>query len=217
MARRRLAKSSPRGGQIRRILTTRSNWPYLIGAGVGATAGLVWIFGRPAIGAARIPVPPGFVPVTILVKSIGDGQVLRTDAARRYKKMKAAAAKDGIKLVANSGFRSVPKQALLYAQALVRGGFKAVSISALIREITTPGFNTTIKPSPPTAPPGRSNHNAGLSVDIDTGLSIESFAAGKRTAVFNWLVANAGKYGFVRDVPVEPWHWSCVACGAPPS
>jgi len=49
------------------------------------------------------------------------------------------------------------------------------------------------------APPGRSTHGLGLSADIRT-------AADPR--VSRWLRANASKYGFVNDVPSEPWHWN---------
>lgn len=47
------------------------------------------------------------------------------------------------------------------------------------------------------AVPGTSTHGWGLSVDIDTD--------GGAT---EWLRANAGRYGFVEDVPREPWHWT---------
>lgn len=47
------------------------------------------------------------------------------------------------------------------------------------------------------AVPGTSTHGWGLSVDIDT--------EGGST---DWLRANAARYGFVEDVPGEPWHWT---------
>ncbi len=57
--------------------------------------------------------------------------------------------------------------------------------------------------SPPTAIPGRSKHERGLAVD---------FTIGGRTlrygdAAFQWMMANAGSYGWV-NLPSEPWHWS---------
>jgi LAS superfamily LD-carboxypeptidase LdcB len=50
------------------------------------------------------------------------------------------------------------------------------------------------------APSGRSNHNRGIAVDIATGQST-------RTPPYRWLTANAPRFGFVRAVPSEPWHW----------
>lgn len=42
------------------------------------------------------------------------------------------------------------------------------------------------------APPGYSNHQNGYAVDVSTS---------------SWLAANGTKFGFVRTVPSEPWHW----------
>ena len=47
------------------------------------------------------------------------------------------------------------------------------------------------------ATPGTSNHGWGLSLDLD--LNAEAQA---------WMRANGEKYGFVEDVPREPWHWT---------
>jgi hypothetical protein len=47
------------------------------------------------------------------------------------------------------------------------------------------------------AVPGYSNHQSGEALDLNTSAS----------GVLNWLNANAGKFGFVRTVPSEPWHW----------
>lgn len=54
--------------------------------------------------------------------------------------------------------------------------------------------------SPPTAKVGESMHQCGLAIDFDN-------ARTRDTAVFRWLAANAGRYGF-RNLPSEPWHWS---------
>jgi LAS superfamily LD-carboxypeptidase LdcB len=48
------------------------------------------------------------------------------------------------------------------------------------------------------AAPGRSTHGLGLSADIQVT------DPGK----LRWLRANAGRYGFVNDVPSEAWHWT---------
>lgn len=42
------------------------------------------------------------------------------------------------------------------------------------------------------AKPGYSNHQNGVALDISTS---------------SWLAKNAGKFGFVRTVPKEPWHY----------
>jgi hypothetical protein len=58
--------------------------------------------------------------------------------------------------------------------------------------------------SVPTAPPGSSMHEQGLAIDFtSSGQTIQS----RSSAAFQWLDANAGKYGF-HNLPSEPWHWS---------
>ncbi len=50
------------------------------------------------------------------------------------------------------------------------------------------------------AVPGTSSHGWGRSVDLD--ISPEGQA---------WLREHAGDYGFIEDVPREPWHWTYQA------
>jgi len=47
------------------------------------------------------------------------------------------------------------------------------------------------------ARPGYSNHQSGHALDLNTSTS----------GVYNWLAANAGRFGFQRTVSSEPWHW----------
>ncbi len=56
---------------------------------------------------------------------------------------------------------------------------------------------------PPTAPPGRSQHERGLAIDFSqNGRTLNRSSSG-----FAWLKANAASYGFY-NLPSEPWHWS---------
>lgn len=50
------------------------------------------------------------------------------------------------------------------------------------------------------AVPGTSKHGWGMAIDIDVD------AAGQA-----WMRANAGRFGFVENVPREPWHWEFIA------
>ncbi|QGG93736.1 M15 family metallopeptidase [Actinomarinicola tropica] len=47
------------------------------------------------------------------------------------------------------------------------------------------------------ATPGTSNHGWGLSVDLELD-----------ARALDWMRANGPRYGFVEDVPREPWHWT---------
>ena len=59
--------------------------------------------------------------------------------------------------------------------------------------------------SPPTAPPGTSNHEQGTAIDFtcNGGGTIRS----RSSPCFQWLAANAANYG-LQNLPSEPWHWS---------
>jgi hypothetical protein len=52
------------------------------------------------------------------------------------------------------------------------------------------------------AVPGTSKHGWGMAIDIDVD------SAGQA-----WMRANAGRFGFVENVPREPWHWEFIAPG----
>ena len=56
----------------------------------------------------------------------------------------------------------------------------------------------------PTAIPGRSLHEIGLAIDMTYG---GRTIPNHTSVAYQWLAANAGKYGFV-NLPSEPWHWS---------
>ncbi len=47
------------------------------------------------------------------------------------------------------------------------------------------------------AAPGTSNHGWGLSVDLDLDARAQA-----------WMRENGWRFGFVEDVPREPWHWT---------
>lgn len=94
-----------------------------------------------------------------------------------YAALVAAAAKDGVLVTLNSGFRSYPEQKLLH-DGFVRG---------------LPGFNTAAKP-------GFSKHQNGIAFDI-------AVPGGDGNPTYEWLKRNATAFGFVRTVSKEPWHW----------
>jgi peptidoglycan hydrolase-like protein with peptidoglycan-binding domain len=130
----------------------------------------------PATGGARVN---GYVngrAVSITVSSVGNGKFLRTDAANAFNRMKADAARAGINLSVVSGFRTMDQQRYLYNLYLQGRGNLA-------------------------ARPGYSNHQGGLSADINV-------PGGYGSATYRWLSAHARNYGFANDVRGEPWHWT---------
>ena len=114
-------------------------------------------------------------PRRIQIAPVGNGKYLRADAAQRFNQMKAAARRAGINLSVVSGFRTMAQQRALYAAYRAGRGNLA-------------------------ARPGYSNHQGGVSADLNTG----SYSS--RT--YRWLARNARAYGFVNDVRGEHWHWT---------
>lgn len=47
------------------------------------------------------------------------------------------------------------------------------------------------------AAPGTSDHGWGIALDLDLNSKAQT-----------WMRANAGQFGFVENVPREPWHWT---------
>lgn len=89
-----------------------------------------------------------------------------------YQALVAAAAADGHVIRLNSGFRSFAEQQALW----------------------------DANPDPAqVARPGRSNHQNGIAIDIDTG----SF----QSPLYRWMKDHGPDHGFIRTVSGEHWHW----------
>ena len=117
-----------------------------------------------------------------------DSISLSKEAGLEFSKMMDAAKKDGlVHFSVNSGFRDFEEQAKLYKEM---GSSYAL-------------------------PPGYSEHNLGLSLDVgSTMMKMENAPEGK------WMAENAWKYGFILRYPrdktditgieYEPWHFRYV-------
>lgn len=127
-----------------------------------------------------------------------DGKPVRLTprAAAAWRRMRAAAAADGVNLLPLSGYRSVARQARIIRQKL-RAGQAIADILRLV------------------AAPGCSEHHTGRAIDIgspDNQQLDEDFA---KTAEFRWLRKHAARFGFRLSYPrgnrhligYEPWHW----------
>ncbi|MGB3787927.1 MAG: M15 family metallopeptidase [Phormidesmis sp.] len=128
-------------------------------------------------------------------------EYLHTEAAAAFEQMKAAAAADFIKIQAISGFRTVARQADLFKAQVDKLGSEAAAAKL-------------------SAPPGYSEHHTGYAVDIgdmtlpDTDITYDF----QNTPAYNWLLANAYRYGFQQSFPennkqgvsFEPWHWRYI-------
>jgi zinc D-Ala-D-Ala carboxypeptidase len=147
------------------------------GAGRASSGGSTSVSAGPA---------PGLVTVggITVAASLGPSLAALLDAARA----------DGI-VLGGSGYRSPDAQAALRR------------VNGCPDVWTSPASSCRV----PTAIPGSSEHEKGLAVDFTyQGRTIcfpRSSASCRGNPAFDWLRANAGRFG-LRNLPSEAWHWS---------
>ncbi|MBE9032056.1 M15 family metallopeptidase [filamentous cyanobacterium LEGE 11480] len=128
-------------------------------------------------------------------------EYLDVEAGRAFQIMVDAARSQGVHLMGISGFRSIADQRQLFDRQIERKG----SAQAAAKW---------------SAPPGHSEHHTGYAIDIgdvtrdDADIKVKF----ETTPAYQWLVTNAGQYGFEQSFPrgnaqgvsYEPWHWRYV-------
>ncbi len=147
--------------------------------------------------------PSGYKPV--LAEILSTGYYMDERVVPFYEQMYAAAKKDGITLTPYSGYRSYERQERNYKNLTET----YMSDYGLSRAEAAEKAATVI------LPPGTSEHNLGLAMDICN--TKDSFAF---TEEYKWLTENAHKYGFIlryteektdiTGIVDEPWHWRFV-------
>ena len=141
-----------------------------------------------------------------LSKVAGSSERMDSRAAEAYEAMYAAAKTDGYYLTPCSGYRSYSTQKRLYNE--------------FVYEYIDQGYTESEAhdlASKRRNPPGSSEHNLGIGMDIICASSSANF---QNTMEFLWLCENAHKYGFILRYPedkvditgvkFEPWHWRYV-------
>ncbi len=147
--------------------------------------------------------PYAEAPLSELESVTPDGAIkMQKAAAKAFKEMTAAAAREGITLVPISGFRSKADQQQLYFDVKAERN-------------QTPKERAKVS-----APPGYSEHHTGYAVDIGDGSvpAVDLDVAFEKTPAYQWMAANASRYAFELSFPkdnpqkvnYEPWHWRYV-------
>lgn len=148
-------------------------------------------------------IPQGYDPETKEV--LDSGYELDARVTPYYEEMYRAGKKDGVTLTPFSGHRSYERQRINYNN-LTETYMSRYGI----------GRNEAAeKAAKVILPPGTSEHNIGIAMDICN--TYDSFA---NSAEYAWLMENAHKYGFILRYPkekedvtgivYEPWHWRFV-------
>ncbi|MBX7226640.1 MAG: M15 family metallopeptidase [Chitinophagales bacterium] len=157
------------------------------------------------IGKVNFQDDTSFVPVTQYAGK--EGMYLKREAYQAFLKMADAAKKDGINLVILSAARDFNHQKGIWEN---KWAYKYAHISNPVmraREILQYS-----------AMPGSSRHHWGTEVDLNA-LSNGYFSTGEGKKIYDWLLANAGNYGFCqvygnkterdgKGYNEERWHWS---------
>lgn len=148
-------------------------------------------------------IPEGYVPE--LSEIFDTGKYLDSRVTPYYEAMYTAAKKDGIILTPYSAYRSYSHQKTNY-ENLTDTYMTRYGIS---REEAAKKAATVI------LPPGTSEHNIGLAMDVCN--TLDSFA---NTKEYKWLTEHAHEYGFIlrytaekqpiTGIVPEPWHWRFV-------
>lgn len=140
-----------------------------------------------------------YVPERVEAKLPGTTRLMRPDAAKALEDLAAAAKKEAkITLTTVSGYRSFPKQKLVYNKKLQNTG-------------------SVKKAQEYVAPPGSSEHQLGLAMDIGAkGVSSGLNGSFGKTKAGKWVYENAHRFGFIiryqqgweeiTGYNYEPWH-----------
>ena len=126
-----------------------------------------------------------------------DGKQIKKEVDTAFQSMSAEARGAGLKIVANSTFRSFTYQDATYRSAKNSKGQKYADSYV--------------------ARPGHSEHQTGLAIDVSTLNTTIDF---ETTEEFKWMMQNAHKFGFILRYPegkeyltgynYEPWHYRFV-------
>ena len=156
-------------------------------------------------------------------------QTLELEAAKAYLVMVAAAKADDVEIRLSSGFRP-PLEAINVTstkgvklrftsqlQLRTKDRWKGGKCGEFTEQARLTAGSSCFAPA--TAPPGKSLHGNGVAIDINTGgFSAVLPSTGALTPVYVWMAVNGWKYGFVRAVRSETWHyeyWPSLAKSGP--
>lgn len=144
------------------------------------------------------------------------GMYLRIDVYEAFKKMHAAALRDGVRLRIVSATRTFGRQKTIWenkwnGKTLVEGGVDLTKAEPdpVRRALRILRFSSM---------PGTSRHHWGTDIDLNS-LENEWFATGEGQRLYEWLQQRAGEFGFCQTYTAkgphrpfgyeeEKWHWS---------
>lgn len=112
-----------------------------------------------------------------------------------------AAKKDGVNLYVNSGFRPD------YYPNINTKSQSGVLVKSQSQEELYLQNCKSGSCSPATARAGNSKHGSGIAIDLNTGSRGGAIKKVLDRTVYEWLILNSWRFGFVRTVASEEWHF----------
>lgn len=149
-----------------------------------------------------------------------DSKGLETTAAKAFLAMKRAAQEEGVLIKLGSGYRpqfgsnfigksSSGKTVVFETQESLRRDKARWKTSERNKYNDEEDYIFKAKSSafnPQTAPPGKSKHGDGIAADVNVGSRI-SFGGTLNSTNYVWMIKNSYKFGYVRTVSNEEWHF----------
>lgn len=138
---------------------------------------------------------------------------LNKQAYQAFSQMHQAAKNEGVNLVILSATRTFNAQKSIWEKKWIRDDYKKFPPAQRVKEI--------MKYS---SMPGTSRHHWGTDIDINS-LENKYFNSQEGKKVYDWMVKNASKFGFVQTYTnkvngrtgyeEEKWHWSYMPVAGP--
>ncbi len=135
-----------------------------------------------------------------------EGIYLRKQAYDSFKKLFAAASKEGVQLVIISATRNFDYQKSIWEKKWLRKNYKGWSDLQKVNDIMK--FSSM---------PGTSRHHWGTDIDLNS-VTPSYFDSGNGKKIYDWLVKHGPEYGFYQTYTnksggrtgysEEKWHWS---------
>ncbi len=144
------------------------------------------------------------------------------DTYEAFKRMHAAAKEDDVHFKIVSGFRSYKDQKSIWEAKW--NGARKVEGKDLSKTIKSPK-ERALKILEYSSMPGTSRHHWGTDIDLNN-LENSYFESGRGLKEYEWLIANAPKFGFCQTYTSkvnsdrtgyeeEKWHWSYLPIAKP--
>lgn len=143
------------------------------------------------------------------------GMYLRNETYEAFKKMHEAAQKEGIKLLIISATRNFAAQKAIWEAKWT--GERRIENGKDASQAYKDPKERALKILEYSSMPGTSRHHWGTDMDLNN-LTNGYFENGKGLKEYQWLKANAGKFGFCQPYTAgrssgyleEKWHWSYI-------